>query len=108
MIIIKNIKTITIIDNDDYNKSQYIHISNIDGKGTEFEIKKGYVTMALLKNLCSDAIVDINIHCDRDKEGYIYEIREKEIIENISNNDLINELKKRNILSEEIVYKIKE
>jgi hypothetical protein len=113
----KTVRTITIIDNNDGMNSQYVHISNIEGRGTELEVKKAMVNIERITYPnqrypgCYNPFdplfkINIEIDCFLDKDKIAYQIFKKDSMDNISNDDLLKELKKRNLLSEETIYKI--
>ncbi len=121
----KSVQTITIIDND--NGTQHIYISNADNKNMDIEIKKGISnftvndkinpclrSLDLFKSgyfhqddITRNVEINLNIKClsDRDNKFLSYSIPMKDI-KDITNKELIEELKNRNVLLEESIYTI--
>lgn len=113
------VKTITIIDNDD--GTQRIYVNNIDDNGTEliiprcdakleFDTKRQGIyskNQDIFSNSNISARLILDANCLHNYfSGELYKIKIHDSIKNVSNDQLIDELKNRKILSEEIVYKI--
>ena len=108
------IRTIVITDNDD--NTQSVRFFNVNNEGDNVIVNKGKVEYDISRDIDRmgnlRAEINLKVKCFPDHNNIMCKITTStsstsSSIEDYSSEELIKELKSRNILLEEIVYKVK-
>ena len=103
------IRTIVITDNDD--NTQNIRFFNVNNEGDNLIVNKGKVKYDIIRDIDHmgnlRAEINLKVKCFPDHNNIMCKLTTSSSIEDYSSEELIKELKSRNILLEEIVYKVK-
>lgn len=98
------VRTIIITDNDD--NTQSVRFFNVNNEGDNLIVNRGKVEYDISREKdCVGIIraeINLKVKCLPD-----YEFTNPSSIENYSSIELIKELKSRNVLLEEMAYKVK-
>lgn len=105
------IKIITIIENEDKDKTYKVFLNNFESNGSEIKVDRANVELDIITNYEPFggymAKINLEVNCLANNQGELFRTyHPKYDISHASDEELLTELKKRNVLVEEKVYKI--